>query len=103
MERIHVLFRVDRVDHRLLGDMLRHRHLAQDARNLGALVELRDQAEQLLLGGFRGKRILLAIKAAFGAGFLFIADVNLAGRVVAHDDNRKAGRNAFFFQRLGLR
>ena len=37
---------------------LRHRHLAQDARNLGALVELRDQAEQLLLGGFRGKRIL---------------------------------------------
>ena len=56
MERIHVLLRVNGVDDRLLGNMLRHRHLAQDARNYRALVQLCDQTEQFLLRGLLGKR-----------------------------------------------
>ena len=103
MERIDVLPRVDGVDDGLLRDVLRHRHLTQDTRDLGAFVELRDQAEQLLLRGLLGQGVLFAVKAALLAGALLVAHIDLAGRVVADDNDRKAGRHALFLQLLGLR
>ena len=102
MERVHVLLRINGVDDRLLGNMLRHRHLAQDARNCRALVQLCNQTEQFLLRGLFGKRVLLAVKAALLAGALLIADVNLARRIVADDNNRQTRRYTLLFQRLGL-
>ena len=60
-------------------------------------VELRDQTKQLLLCGLLGKCVLLAVKAALLAGALLIADVNLARRIVADDNNRQTRRYACFF------
>ena len=61
-----------------------------------------NQTEQFLLRGLFGKRVLLAVKAALLAGALLIADVNLARRIVADDNNRQTRRYALFFQRLGV-
>ena len=102
MERVHVLFGVDRVDDRLLGDVVRHRQLAQDARDLRAPVQLVDQAEQLVLRGLGRQGVFLAVKSALGARFLLVAHIDLAGGVVAHDDDREPGRDALLFQFRGL-
>ena len=61
-----------------------------------ALIELADQAEQFLLRGLGRKGVLFAVKAALRARLFLVADIDLARRVVSHDDDRQAGVTPFF-------
>ena len=98
MERIDILARIDRVDDSLLADVLRYRHLAQNAADVLVVVQLADEREQFLLCGLLRQCILFGIDAALLAGALLVADIDLARRILTDDDNRKTRADAVFLQ-----
>ena len=53
-------------------------------------VELVDTGEQFLPRGLRGQGDMTGSYPQLRAGFLLIADIDLRGGIVAHDDNGKA-------------
>ena len=88
-QAIDVLARVDPVDHRLLVEMVGKRQLDEDAVDRGIGVEPVDQRVQRLLGGIGGKQVLEALHAA-GHGLLaLVADIDLAGRILADQHHRE--------------
>ena len=89
MEPVHVLGRIDRLDHRLRGDLLRQRHLHQDAvhrrsafsRAISASSSpprrIGRQADRVRGDAGRAGRAVLA------------AHIDRAGRIVAHQHHRQ--------------
>ena len=98
MERVDILARVNRIDDSLLADVLRHRHLTQNAADVLVVVQLADEREQFLLRGLLRQCILFGIDAALLAGALLVADIDLARRILTDDDNRKTRADAVFLQ-----
>ena len=94
MEGVDVLERIDGLRARVLVDLLRQRQLHQDAVDRRVAVEPVDQGQKLVGGGFGRGAVQLAGDAGLLAGLLLVANVDLAGRVFAHQHGRQAGRHA---------
>ena len=81
-------------------DLRWQRHLDQDAVNLGILIELGHQLEQLLLRRVGRQAVQLALDARRLAGLPLVAHVHFAGRIVAHQHCRQAGHDAVVLNEL---
>ena len=64
-------------------------------------VQLVHQPQQFAGGGFGRQAVHAALDAGVLARLLFIADVNLAGRIVAHQHGRQARSDAGLGRELG--
>ena len=67
-------------------------HLHEDGVDALLLVQLIDDGEQFGGGDGDGRRVLLAVDAQVVAGFDLVADVDLAGRVLADEHDGQARR-----------
>ena len=91
-EAVDVLGRVDRGDHPVGIDVIGNRQLNQDSVDRVVGAEVRDQIEQLRLGGLAGKSVMDRLHAGLFAGTVLVGDVDLGGRIVTDDDGGE-GRN----------
>jgi hypothetical protein len=91
MEAVHILVGTDGQQHFFLIEVLGQRQLDQDAVNVLPAIEGLHQFQQLLLGGFRGDSILLAVNAALGAVLLLSVYVHTGGGVISHQHHSQAG------------
>ena len=85
---------IDRFEHAPFVDLLRQRQLHQDAVDGRVAVQPVDQSQKFLGRGLGRRAMKLAGNAGLLAGFLLVADIDLAGRVLAHQHGRQAGRHA---------
>lgn len=77
VEAVDVFARVDGEDDGFFVDVFRGGALDEDAVDAVVGVELPDEVDELVLGGFGGQGPFLGVDAEFGAGFDFGADVDL--------------------------
>ena len=91
VESVDILQRRDPLDDRPLVDVPRQGHLDEDAVDGRVGVEPVDRRQQFGLGPDVGRRSTIAVHPGPGAGLLLAADVHLAGRIVADQDDGQAG------------
>ena len=96
MEPVHVLGRVDRVDHQIFVQVARQWQLNQDAMHRRVSVQLLDQRQQIGLGRVRVQLVLKRIHAHFYGLLALGPDINLRRGVFAHQHNRQAGGDTVF-------
>ena len=96
-EAVHVLLRRNRIDNRLVADVLWHRQLDEDAVNRGIDVQVLDELDEFFLGRRLRQTDLARIHARFRAGLLLRGHVAHARRIVADENDRETGRNALLF------
>ena len=96
-EAVHVLLRRNRIDDRLVADVLRHRQLDEDAVNRGIDVQVLDELDEFFLGRRLRQTDLARIHARFRAGLLLRGHVAHARRIVPDENDRETGRNALLF------
>ena len=94
MKTVDILGRVDGVDDRVFVHVFGQRQLNQNTVDAGVLVELIDHRQQVVLADFR-RELMLERRHAGGLGLLALgADIDLTGRIFAHQDHRQAGGQA---------
>ena len=89
VEAIHVLDRVNRVDHRRLVDVRRQWQLHEDAVDRRIGIQLRKQVQHLRLAGILRQPVFQGANPDFLGPQQFIAHVDVAGRVIAHQQYRQ--------------
>ena len=92
VEAVHVLPRVDRLDHLLRINVLGQRQLDDEAVEVVVRIELSDLLEQLLLCDVRLEAQGLAADPACLAGDHLIVHVGLAATIVADEYGDQSGR-----------
>jgi hypothetical protein len=90
MEAVDIEARVDRVEDLALVDVVRQRQLDEDAVDARVRVQLRHEAEELLLGRLRRQVLPQREDADLLAGLLLVAHVDAARGVVADEDGGEA-------------
>ena len=90
MEAVGVLLRQDGVEDDLAVDLLGERELDQDSVDPRIAIDLVDQRQQVVLAGRGRQPVVRHIDPHRLAGFLFILDVQVRGRIVADQDRRQA-------------
>ncbi len=90
MEPIHVLRRVDPLDHRGAADLFRQGQLHQDAIDGQIVVEGVDQREQARLGSVRRQIVRQRQDPDLLAGAALVAHVDRRGCIFAHLDHRQS-------------
>ena len=89
VEAVDVLARVDPLDDPSFVDVVRQRQLHEEAVDGRIGVEGLDGVEQIGLGHVGRQSADLAAHAGLAAGVLLAADVDLAGRILADQDDRQ--------------
>ena len=92
MEPVGILGRIDRIDHRLLVDLIREGQLHQNAVNRVVAVEPLDQRQKLFLRGRVGQHMLEALHPGLERRLVLIADIDLARRIGADQHDRQTWR-----------
>ena len=93
---VDVLFGRDRVDYGLVADVLRNGKLNENTVYRGIGVELLNEFHELILGRRFGKTDLARIHTRFDARLFLSGHVTDARGIVADENDRKTGNNAFF-------
>ena len=88
-QTIDILGRVDPFNHRLLIQMLRQRQLHQNAIDHRIVIKLVDHCDQIGLAGIGGQPVFKTGHAAGHRLLGFRSDIDLAGRVIAHQHHRE--------------
>ena len=96
MKAVDVLERVNPFDHGRLVDLPGQGQLHQDAMDRRIGVQAVDCGQELILGGLAGQPQDGPVHPGRLAGGLLVADVDLAGRIVAHQDDGQAGYDPGF-------
>ena len=91
MEAVDVLFGLDRLDHLLGVDLRRQRQLHEDAVDLRIGIELADDVQELGLARRRRQRMVEGAHPRLEGVADLVADVDLARRVVADENDGEAG------------
>jgi hypothetical protein len=94
VKAVDVLGGIDRVDHLVGVNVARQRQLHEDAVHLRRGVELFHQRQQVGLGGVGVELVLVGIHPRLDRHPALGADIDLAGRVLAHQHHRKPRRDA---------
>ena len=102
MEAVHVLGRIDGQQAGGSGKLSGQGQLQQDAVHVVTAVELGDEGQQGVLRGVGGQVDAAALDAALRTVVDLAADVDLAGGVLPHQNDRQAGVDALRFQRFDL-
>ena len=103
MEGVDVLFGIDRLDNRLVVEMLRQRKLYENAVDILFGVKRLYKAEQLLLGRSGRQSVLLGLEADNLACLFLVINIHSGGGIVADDYNRQArGNIVIIFQLQSL-
>ena len=99
MEPVHILGRVDRVDHGVGVHVIRQWQLYQNAMHRGVIVQLVNQGQQIRFAGIIGQLMFEGFHPDLDGLFALGPDIDLTCRVFAHKDNRKTGNDpVLFFQ-----
>ena len=101
VETVHVLCRIDCIDHALRVDMLRQRQLHQNAVDAVVGIEPGDQRQELGFADRRRQSFLKARNAGGGRRLALVADIDLARRVLADQHGAKPGCDARLGFQLG--
>ena len=101
VEAVDVLGRVDGVDDGVFVDLFGQGQLHQDAVDAGIGVELLDLGQDLGVAGGIGHAELEAFHAGLDRLLALGADIDLAGRVLAHQDHRQPRRDAVLRLQFG--
>ena len=91
MKAVDVLAGINRFNHGARADLLRKRELHENAVDGGICVQSADEIKERLLIGIGGKTVLMGGDARPFAGAGFVAHVDAARRVFAHEHNGKSG------------
>ena len=91
MESIDILLGRNGADDRLLANVLGQWQLYQQSVHVGIAVGLVYDVEQLLLGRGLGQIDQMTIEADVFAGGNLIADIDLRGGILAHEDYIQSG------------
>ena len=91
VEPVHVLGRIDRLEHGLGADLRRQRKLHQDAVDRRVGVEPADLCQQRRLGGVRGQADGADGDAGLVGGAVLGAHIDSAGGIVADQHHGQAG------------
>ena len=94
MKPVHVLGRIDRVDNQILVQMLRQRQLHQNAMHRRIIVQRLHQRQQISLGNIHVALILEAVHPNLDRLLTLRTDVDLAGRILAHQHHGQTRRDA---------
>jgi hypothetical protein len=89
MEPVHILGRVDRVDHQIRVQMPRQRQLHQDPVHRRVLVQPPHQRQQVGLRGVRRQPVLERGHADLDRLLALRTHIDLAGRILAHQHHRQ--------------
>ena len=89
MKPVHVLARIDRLDHLLLRDVLRQRKLHDEAVDVRIGVQPGDLGKQSLFGRLLGQAKHGRAEAHLAAAFLLMSDIRLARAVVPDQNGRQ--------------
>ena len=92
MQAVDIFFRADCVDHRLLGYLVGHGKLHQNAVHLRVFVQCLNFVEKRVLRGVGGQAELQRVHADLFCRNAFIADVDLAGSIFADQHHRQPRR-----------
>ena len=92
MKPVHVLARIDRLDHLLLRDVLRQRKLHDEAVDVRIGVQPGDLGKQSLFGRLLGQAKHGRAEAHLAAAFLLMSDIRLARAVVPDQNGRQMRR-----------
>ena len=96
MECIHVLVRIDGINHLFFVNMLGQRQLNQNAVDIRVIVVFTDQSQQIRFGDIFGLIILNFIKSNRQRCFYLQGYIADRRRVVAHKDGCQTGYFAVF-------
>ena len=99
-EAVHVLLGRDGVDDSLLVNLGGQRQLHQNAVHSGVIRQLLHLGQQGVLRGVGGQVDAAALDAALRTVADLAADVDLAGGVLAHQNDRQAGLMPLLFSSL---
>ena len=91
MEAVDVLFGRDGSDDEFGGEVLRKRKLHEDAVHGVVMVQSVDDGEEFGFGRFDGHADFIRADARALAGADLVADVDLAGGILAHEDDGESG------------
>ena len=91
METVHVFVRGDGIQHGIGVKVFGQRQLHEDAVHLRIGVEFGDFGKQRFLSGVGGQFVFEAGKTRFFGLDAFVAHIDFAGRVIADEDDGKAG------------
>ena len=96
METVHVFVWGDGIQHGIGVKVFGQRQLHEDAVHLRIGVEFGDFGKQRFLSGVGGQFVFEAGKTRFFGLDAFVAHIDFAGRVIADEDDGKAGLDAGF-------
>ena len=94
MEAVDILVRVDGVDDGLFLDVIGQGQLHQDAVDRPVGIQFGDETEQVCLRRVDVQPVLETFHAAGDRLFRLVADIDLAGGILADQHDREAGRQA---------
>ena len=101
MEAVDILGRIDGDQDLGRVELLGQRQLDQDAVDRGVGVEAPDQLQQLGLRRILGELVVEARHAEFDRELALAADVDLAGRIGAHQHRGQAGLGPALGDQIG--
>ena len=90
VETVHILARINGQQHLFLTEAPGQRQLHQNTVDVLPAVQLTDEVQQFLLGAGLWQGVLLAVITALLAVLALAVDVYPGGRIVPHDNDRKA-------------
>ena len=91
VKTIRILGGVDRINHILLRDVVRHRKLHEKTVNCRFGIQLAYLGKQLGLARLGGQAIFEGVHARFHRREPLVADIDLACRIIADKDHSQAG------------
>jgi len=100
MEPIDILAGINQIQDGKFLDLWWQRQLNQNPVALGRLIEVADQLAKFLRRGGNGQPVQVAFDANSLTGFLFVANVNLTGWILAHEDRIQSRRDTRFINEL---
>jgi hypothetical protein len=101
MKTVDIFFRHDGLRNGQFVKLVRQWQLNQNAVDRRIGVEISNQREYLVLGGVGRKRVLHGVKSTRFSRTFLVSDVDLAGRVLTNDNDRKAGAQAITGGEIG--
>ena len=101
MKAIHILVRINGIEHLGLINVFRQGELDQDAVNCRVIVVFVNQGKQVLFTGIGRQGHLFGMNAKIMSGFVFGCDVGLGSRIVSNQHGDKTGNQIMFLFKPG--
>ncbi|CFJ35776.1 Uncharacterised protein [Mycobacterium tuberculosis] len=98
MKAIHIFFRINGIQHGLLGDVRRKWQLNQYPINVRILIQLLDDSQQFSFCGGSLFQYQLGTNPYFLTAFGFSSHIRMRSGIIAHQYNRQTWHYPLFFQ-----